>query len=73
MKQRALRAGVLAGPYRYIEPGQVFEHHQAMSWAEPVDHDGPAPEEDHQPEARPASRRRRTATEQAAGGEADPI
>ncbi len=80
MKQRALKPGVLANPYRYVEAGQVFEHHQAMNWAEMVDEE-PAADEVAEPEpeaaeadAAPApSRRKRTAPTQPAGGEADPI
>lgn len=73
MLQRALKAGVLANPYRYIEPGQEFDHHVAMNWAEPVELDEQPPDEGQQPETRPAGRRKRTTAEQPAGGEADPI
>lgn len=78
MKQRALKAGVLANPYRFIEAGQVFEHAEAMRWAEPVD-DEPAPDDDDVAgdppagqAAEPAPARRRKRAEQAASGPADP-
>lgn len=73
---------MLANPYLYVETGQVFEHSTAMLWAEPVE-DEPAEDDPVDPEqapaagepepARSASRRRRAASAQPAGGEADPI
>jgi hypothetical protein len=74
VKQRALKAGVLANPYRFIEAGQVFEHHEAMRWAEPVDNedDEPDPAGGTAQPAAGAGRRRRAATKPA-GGDADPI
>jgi hypothetical protein len=80
MRQRALKPGVLANPYRYVEAGQVFEHAMAMLWAEPVDEEQAADEaaelEPEAAEADPApapSRRKRKTPTQPAGGEADPI
>lgn len=42
MKQRALTAGVLSNPYRYVEPGEEFEHDTAMKWAVSVEDPKPA-------------------------------
>jgi hypothetical protein len=74
VKQRALRAGVLANPYRFIEAGQEFEYHQALSWAEPVDGDldEGVPDADAEPAATPR-RRKRPEASPPAGSEADPI
>lgn len=36
MRQRALSAGVLSNPYRFIEAGAEFDHPERMRWAEPV-------------------------------------
>lgn len=43
MKQRAREAGVLANPYKFVEPGETFEHPEAMVWADPVNDDPPEP------------------------------
>jgi len=43
MRQRAFQTGVLANPYKVVEPGEIFEHREAMVWAEIVD-DEPAPD-----------------------------
>lgn len=43
MKQRARKFGVLSTPYRTVESGEVFDYHEAMNWADPVE-DEPEPE-----------------------------
>lgn len=57
MKQRARKTGVLSNPYRVVEPGEVFDYHEAMNWADPVDDDfepDPAPEPEAEPSSWPA-------------------
>lgn len=72
-------AGVLANPYRFVEPGQEFEHDAPMKWAEPVEGDPESggvdePSAGDEPEAgRPTGRRKRTAPAQPGGSEPDPI
>lgn len=77
MKQRALRFGVLSNPYRAVEPGQVFDHHERINWAEPVDDEvDEAPVELDEPvavDAAPGKKRKRSEASQPAGSEADPI
>lgn len=43
MKQRARKFGVLSNPYQAVEPGEEFDYHEAMNWADPVE-DEPEPE-----------------------------
>ena len=64
MKQRALTAGVLSNPYRFIEAGEEFEHETVMKWAEPVEK--PAAE-------KPAGKRKQAEQADPAGDESDPI
>lgn len=66
MKQRALTAGVLSNPYRFVEPGEEFEHATLMKWAVPVDE--PKAEEVTKP-----AKRKRAEVAEPAGDEADPI
>lgn len=37
MKQRAVKSGVLASPYRFVEAGEEFDYPERMNWAVPVE------------------------------------
>lgn len=37
MKQRAVKAGVLSNPYRFVEAGEEFDRDERMNWAVPVE------------------------------------
>lgn len=37
MKQRAIKAGVLSNPYRFVEAGEEFDNPERMNWAEVVE------------------------------------
>lgn len=63
MKQRALTFGVLANPYRTIEPGQEFDYPTPLKWAEPVD----------EPESGKGRRKRSEPVEPDPADPADPI
>jgi hypothetical protein len=36
MRQRAIQAGCVSNPYRFIEAGQEFDHPEPLKWAIPV-------------------------------------
>lgn len=62
MKQRARKTGVLSSPYRVVEPGEVFDYHEAMNWADPVDDDfelDPRPEPEQAPWPAPTKANKR--------------
>jgi hypothetical protein len=41
MRQRALQTGYLSNPFKEVVPGEEFEHHEEMVWAEVIE---PEPE-----------------------------
>ena len=63
MKQRAVKFGVLANPYRAVEPGEEFDYPERMNWAVPVSGEPEAVAE------APARGRRKKAAEPAPAGD----
>ena len=66
MRQKARVFGVLANPYRVIEPGDEFDHPERMNWADPVEAE-PVENTD------PAPRRGRRKVQDDEPSETDPI
>ncbi|MGL4559720.1 MAG: hypothetical protein ACRCV5_19665 [Afipia sp.] len=71
MKQRAVKFGVLANPYRAVEPGEEFDYPERMNWAVPVS--GEPEAKTPAPEPVKSGRKRKVAPDAAAAGDDDLI
>ena len=36
MRQRAIQAGAISNPYRFVEAGEEFDHTEPLKWAIPI-------------------------------------
>lgn len=36
MRMRAIQAGCVSNPYRFVEAGQEFDYHEPLKWAIPI-------------------------------------